>query len=697
METRANYALIGAFTLIGLIAAFGFMLWLTKLDVERQYSYFDVLFEDVSGLSLAGGVRYNGLPVGQVVDLKLDEEDPSKVRVRLEVDARTPVTNETVATLQSQGITGVGYVALAGGGPDATPLPRGGTIPSERSGLASLIEGAPELLEKAIDLLDEVREVVNEENRSAVSDTLQNIASASARLDKTLSDFESLSSDLGSAAREIAGFTDRLGSLSDTAEITLSEATETLKSVRGSVDTAGEAFATADTLMQGELKEFIERGADAARTLDTVVSTLEPSVISAMQSAQALIEERLPALVAQVQDTAKTLEDQVSAVGIDASSLMTRYEEVGAQVQARVAQTETAIAAFETATVEATAMLDSVRQTSDAAGTVITEDIKPLADEATQTLAAAKSLAQDRLPAVIDQTQSTLATVENEAKALSSGGQQMLAEATERLTEAKTTLAAFDEALRETDGMMESMTATSNTIGTLVQGDGAALVADARVAAEAARDAMETINLTVQRDVPGLMEDVRAAAATASDVIDSVGTEIARAGGNFETLSAESSVALASATEAFTLANDTLTSITRAMDTADGTLVAAEQTFTSVNQVIDEDIDVIVADIRTAVGAFTTTVTGVSSDFDQVADEVLAASQSASSLAGTLDGIVQDNRRQVSDLLRVGIPQLIRFFEESRVLVNNLDRLANRVERDPARFLLGTQNSEFRR
>ena len=98
METRANYILIGAFTLFGIFASFGFMLWLAKLDVEKQYAYYDVLFDNVSGLSMAGGVRFNGLPVGQVVGLALDDEDPSKVRVRLEVDAKTPISTETTAT-----------------------------------------------------------------------------------------------------------------------------------------------------------------------------------------------------------------------------------------------------------------------------------------------------------------------------------------------------------------------------------------------------------------------------------------------------------------------------------------------------------------------------------------------------------------------------------------------------------------------
>lgn len=697
METRANYILIGAFTLAGIIGAFGFLLWLAKIDVDRQYAYYDVLFDNVAGLSSAGDVRYNGLPVGQVVDLRLDAEDPAKVRVRLELDATTPVHTDTVAQLQSQGVTGVSYVALSGGSADAPRLPRGGVIQSESSALQSIFEGAPQLLEKAIALLEDVREVLNDDNRMAVSDMLSNLSSASGRLDSALADFETLSGNLGEAAQAIAGFTDRLETLSDTAEVTLQEATETLQGVRGAVDNAGEAFATADGLMQGQLMDFIERGAEAARTLDSVVKTLEPSVVAAMQSAQGLIGERLPELVAQLQDTAAVVEDQVAIVGEDASRLMARYEDVGAEVQARVAQAESAISALEGASLKAGETLESVRRTSDVAGSVLEEDIRPLADEATATMATARDLAEQRLPGLIDQTQSTLATVETEARALSGSAQVALAEATARLGEAQATLTAFRESVAQAEDMLASVTETSDIIGALVREDGAALVADARVAAQEARAAIETINVAVQDDLPGMMADVRDAAQTANRVIDEVGAQVGGAAGTFDRLADESGVALAAATDAFANANETLAAISTAMESAEGTLGAAEQTFTSVNAIIDEDIDGMVVDIRRAVDAFTTTVTGVSDDFDRVADEVLAASESAADLMATVDGIVQANRLQVSEFMRIGLPQFVRFIEESRLLVGNLERLAKRVERDPARFLLGTQNSEFRR
>lgn len=571
METRANYVLIGAFTLATILGVIGFLLWLANVQVSRQYAYYDVLFDNVAGLSTAGGVRFNGLPVGQVVHLELDEADPSKVRVRMEIDADTPIRTDSTAQLQSQGVTGVSYVSLSGGSSDAPLLPNYGEIEGQPSPLQSLFEGAPELLNEAIKLMEELRSVVNDDNRQAVRDLLANLASASAKLDQTLDEFEVLSKNLGTAARAIGGFTEQLGKLSDTAEVTLNTATETLNSAQGTIESATgtlnsakEAFDTAETLMQDDLTQFIQTGTEAAQVLNDTVKGLQPSAVATVDAARTLVETRLPELTAQIEKTVAMLEQQVTTVGTDATALITQYQEVGQTAQARLEQTEGAIAAFESATVEAKA-------------------------------------------------------------------------------------------------------------------------------------AIETINASIQQTLPNLMVDVANAADNANKVIAQIGDEVTTLSGKLNALSDEGSLALTTATETFANANTTLEAVTQAMDTAQSTLTTADEAFGTINRIVDEDVETIVADIRSAVTAFSGTVENVSTNVDKVADEILNASTSASNLIGTVDGIVRDNRRQVSDFMRVGLPQLQRFVEESRYLVNNLDRLVDRIERDPARFFLGTQASEFRR
>ena len=61
METRANYILVGAFTLAGILGALGFVLWIAQVGAHRQLAYYDILFDNVAGLSTAAAVRFNGL------------------------------------------------------------------------------------------------------------------------------------------------------------------------------------------------------------------------------------------------------------------------------------------------------------------------------------------------------------------------------------------------------------------------------------------------------------------------------------------------------------------------------------------------------------------------------------------------------------------------------------------------------------
>ena len=119
METRANFVLIGAFTLLGILGSLGFFIWLASVQIDRQYDVYGILFDDVSGLDKSGDVRFNGIPVGRVIGLRIYAPDPAKVLVTVEVDADTPVRENTVEQLTSQGVTGVAYIALSGGRGDA--------------------------------------------------------------------------------------------------------------------------------------------------------------------------------------------------------------------------------------------------------------------------------------------------------------------------------------------------------------------------------------------------------------------------------------------------------------------------------------------------------------------------------------------------------------------------------------------------
>jgi phospholipid/cholesterol/gamma-HCH transport system substrate-binding protein len=122
METRANFVLIGSFTLAVIAAAFGFVLWFQSLHATKLRSPLRIVFEGpASGLRNGGSVNFNGIRVGEVMSVKLD--NPRRVVALAMVENNAPIRKDTLVGLEFQGLTGVAAISLKGGEPDAPAVP----------------------------------------------------------------------------------------------------------------------------------------------------------------------------------------------------------------------------------------------------------------------------------------------------------------------------------------------------------------------------------------------------------------------------------------------------------------------------------------------------------------------------------------------------------------------------------------------
>jgi phospholipid/cholesterol/gamma-HCH transport system substrate-binding protein len=208
METRASYVLVGAFVLLMLAAAGLFVVWLGRYQAEETFAYYDIYFgESVAGLQVGGAVRYQGVEVGRVQDIRIDPNDIQRVKVRVRVDRGTPIRQDATATLELQGITGLVFVQIKAGSNEALMLPERAeepipVIPSRPSLTAQIIEGAPNLLAQATALMQQAQEILNADNRRAFSETLRNvrdltemIVDYSRRLDGLLANGHQLTSE----------------------------------------------------------------------------------------------------------------------------------------------------------------------------------------------------------------------------------------------------------------------------------------------------------------------------------------------------------------------------------------------------------------------------------------------------------------------------------------------------------------------
>lgn len=177
METRANYVLIGAFTLLASVCLLLFALWAAKFSAERNWRRYEVIFsEPVTGLTEGGGVQYNGIAVGTVDKLRLDPDDARRVIALLKVQADTPVKVDTRAKLSQQGITGVPFIQLTGGSPKAERLE-----PDERGDIP-VIHTEPSALQNIADtanrLVARMDQVLSEQNIKRINATIEHVEQA---------------------------------------------------------------------------------------------------------------------------------------------------------------------------------------------------------------------------------------------------------------------------------------------------------------------------------------------------------------------------------------------------------------------------------------------------------------------------------------------------------------------------------------
>ena len=281
METKVNYAIVGAFVLVLGAVLIGGALWLASGGtLQKKYApYLAIMEESVAGLNLNAPVKYNGVDVGKVRDIQLDPANPERVRLMFVIERGTPIKVDTVAVLKTQGLTGIAYVELSGGARDAPMLE------------AIAPEQYPMILTKP-----------------SLSARLENVlTNVLAKLDSTSSNINAILSDENQAAFKSA--------LADIAVVarTVAARKETLDA---GITHAARTFENASrlTAQAGPMVERIGRSADAIEQMGIEVARTSASAGKVVDSAGADIQ-RFTA------ETLPELEGLLGELGILATSL----------------------------------------------------------------------------------------------------------------------------------------------------------------------------------------------------------------------------------------------------------------------------------------------------------------------------------------------------------------------------------------
>jgi phospholipid/cholesterol/gamma-HCH transport system substrate-binding protein len=202
METRAHHLLIGCFAIGITVLAIVFLFLIGRVQFDRQHQLYDLKFEgSISGLSKAADVLYNGIKVGEVIEIKIDEDNPKNVLVRIQVERSTPVKEDSYARLETQGLTGIAAIQIAGGGSQSNPLvaeegQRYPVIPTRASVISELFTSAPQLVDKSNVVLARVAAFLSTDNERQFSETMANLTKLSGNLAKASDKFESIATNL---------------------------------------------------------------------------------------------------------------------------------------------------------------------------------------------------------------------------------------------------------------------------------------------------------------------------------------------------------------------------------------------------------------------------------------------------------------------------------------------------------------------
>jgi len=248
METKSNYVSVGAFVLACVIGLVVTIMWLAGVQYSQEYAYYQAYFKgSVTGLGKGTVTRYNGIEVGRITDLQFDPSDPQRVIVTMQVQPSLNIREDSVASIDSQGLTGGAFVEITGGTAKSPLLvakegQRYPVIRTKQSTFAQLQQSAPEVVAKLNVAASRLNDLLNDNNRRAIAHILAN-------LDETTQVIARRSADIDAT---IAHANDTMAKLDDTANSlkpTIQQVDLTVRKY-GKVADDADAFINGDGLAQ---------------------------------------------------------------------------------------------------------------------------------------------------------------------------------------------------------------------------------------------------------------------------------------------------------------------------------------------------------------------------------------------------------------------------------------------------------------
>jgi phospholipid/cholesterol/gamma-HCH transport system substrate-binding protein len=499
METRANYVAVGVFVLMVLAGAFGFVYWLYSSRSVTNRTQVDILFPgSVTGLAVGGAVYFNGIRIGEVTRLRFAGDGSTAVQATTMVDPSAPLKKDTRAELGFSGLTGIAYVSLTGGSPNAPSLFEDEEVPliaADRSAFEDLLKGARDILGKADTTFNEIEKLVTD-NAPAVSRTLQNVDEFTAALAANSDEVRTMFTDVGNAARTIAELSNRLEGIVTRVEQLVQEVDP--QAVRTIVNNA---------------VTFSEDLSGVGNDVQAVVETVRAAA------------DRLGEFTTGLNNSLADVDRLIAAIPADRiGSIVTNVDTITAGFAGRMPAIEAFIDSARGATASIDTIATRIAERSDDLDVIIT-NVRTATDRI-DALAASLSPAVADLARILEAVDPTrVSTIVQNVESLSAnlatkGGDidvivadiRAAAESARKFAaEVESQSGNVDAIATQAREMVEKLNAASSRIAglidkveTMVEGDGQGLVSEATGAARAVRQVFESFQPSAGQIAGGL-------------------------------------------------------------------------------------------------------------------------------------------------------------------------------------------------
>lgn len=336
METRANYVIVGIFTIAAVLAAFAFVYWTAAIGDRGETALLRFRIPgSASGLTRGSAVLFNGVRVGDIQRVYIDVTNPSAAIADAQVDRITPVTRSTTAVVGLAGLTGTANIEMNGGSlneqnlfAEAAAEGRVAEIVANPSAVTNLLQTAQQIFERADNVLTQL-EGFTKDARPPLLKTVENAQKFTDALAENADGIDKFLTSVSSLSEELAGLSGKLDG-------TIKKVDDILNSVdRNKI-----------TSIVDNAQTFSQNLTKSSEQFDSVVGGADGALKEAQQTLRKLQDllgsENAEGVIAQANETLKAYRRVADNINNrmtlldDASKTLAAYRQVAETVQGRI-------------------------------------------------------------------------------------------------------------------------------------------------------------------------------------------------------------------------------------------------------------------------------------------------------------------------------------------------------------------------